>query len=483
MSIRVILCSLYVLAFSIYAYRNWFASLCAALLLMSVMEHPDMPKSIAGIQGLNLMNLLVLNVLIAWWSWRRNLHLGFDLPRRDQMLFLFYFIVVIFSFLRLFLHRQQLREMSAAYLDRQHMLEVTSATYLVSEYLINCIKWMLPCLLLFDGCRTRRRMLIALAAILGLYVLLAIQVIHRMPLSSAMFEGDLNLRAAKIIQREIGYSRVNMSMMLAGASWAILTTQCLFQGRRHRLAVMGLFVIVALGQALTAGRAGYFTWGTLGLIIGVVRWRRFLLLIPAAVVAIAVFLPAVRERMLMGFGGQQRSIIVQDDLYEMTAGRNLMWPYVIKKISSAPLFGYGREAMRRTGLSQQLFDDTGEGFAHPHDGYLEMLLDNGVIGFALAMPLFFMIVWRSLLLLLDRADAIYCAVGGVTFALTMALMLAALGSQTFYAREGSVGMWAAVGLMLRLFVERSRSQATGVALFDEHAESFIDGPEEFAQLA
>ena len=326
-------------------------------------------------------------------------------------------------------------------------------------------------------------MLIALAAILGLYVLLAIQVIHRMPLSYAVSGMDLNLRAAKIIRRGVGYSRVNMSMMLAGASWAILTTQCLFQKRRHRLAVMGLFVIVALGQALTAGRAGYLTWVMLGLILGVVRWRRFLLLIPAAVVAIAVFLPAVRERMLMGFGEQQGAIIVESSPYEMTAGRNLMWPYVIKKISDAPLFGYGREAMVRTGLTQQLWDEYHEGFAHPHDGYLEMLLDNGVIGFALAMPLFFMIVWRSLLLLLDREDAIYCAVGGVTFALTMALMLAALGSQTFYAREGSVGMWAAVGLMLRLFVERSRSQATGVALFDEHAESLMDGPEEFAQLA
>ena len=49
-------------------------------------------------------------------------------------------------------------------------------------------------------------------------------------------------------------------------------------------------------------------------------------------------------------------------------------------------------------------------------------------------------------------------------------MIAAMGSQTFYPREGAVGMWAAMGLLLRVYVERSRSRAEGTSLFGEEEE-------------
>ena len=51
---------------------------------------------------------------------------------------------------------------------------------------------------------------------------------------------------------------------------------------------------------------------------------------------------------------------------------------MIEKIKEAPLFGYGRLAMRRTGLSAFLMEQLGESFPHPHNAYLEQLLDNGV---------------------------------------------------------------------------------------------------------
>jgi hypothetical protein len=41
----------------------------------------------------------------------------------------------------------------------------------------------------------------------------------------------------------------------------------------------------------------------------------------------------------------------------------------------------------------------------------------------------------------------------------LALLFAAMGSQTFYPREGAVGMWCAIGLMLRVYVQRARRQA------------------------
>ncbi len=67
---RVYALYLVVFGLSIYAYRDWFKSLCGLIVLMAVIEHPDMPKSILGIQGMNPWNVLLINVMAGWVIWR-----------------------------------------------------------------------------------------------------------------------------------------------------------------------------------------------------------------------------------------------------------------------------------------------------------------------------------------------------------------------------------------------------------------------------
>src|ERR1043165_7468170 len=200
MSIRVLLCVAYVLGFSIYARRNWFVSLCAAVLMMAVISHPDMPRSL-GIQGLNLWNILMFSVLVSWLAHRRQDGLIWDLPPYVQILLLLYFFVVSAGFLR--------------FLIAPGDDNALTTGFIVSEYFINCVKWVLPGLVFFDTCRTRKRVLIALISVLGIYLLLAIQVCKWMPLSSAL-SGEFSARSSKLIQNEIGYNRVTLSMMLGG---------------------------------------------------------------------------------------------------------------------------------------------------------------------------------------------------------------------------------------------------------------------------
>ena len=45
-------------------------------------------------------------------------------------------------------------------------------------------------------------------------------------------------------------------------------------------------------------------------------------------------------------------------------------------------------------------------------------------------------------------------------ALLLALLIASFGAQTLYPREGVVGMWAAIGVAMRVSVERA-AQAMG----------------------
>jgi hypothetical protein len=48
------------------------------------------------------------------------------------------------------------------------------------------------------------------------------------------------------------------------------------------------------------------------------------------------------------------------------------------------------------------------------------------------------------------------AAGGVAAAVVLAFLASSIGNHSFYPREGSVPMWCAIGLMLRVWVERAR---------------------------
>lgn len=175
--------------------------------------------------------------------------------------------------------------------------------------------------------------------------------------------------------------------------------------------------------------------------------------------------PAALERMRHGFAAEDRffGVDAATDDYEVTSGRTLIWPYVEAKIVEAPLLGYGRLAMARTGLTGRLAKELGEDFPHPHNAYFEMLLDNGAIGLALILPFYALVLWRAVSLFRDGRSPVFVAAGGMTLALVLALLVAGAGSQSFYPVEAAVGMWCAIGLALRVTIERERSGARAFA--------------------
>jgi O-antigen ligase len=451
--IRSTLLWVLVLGLSFYAQRDWYKALCGLIVLVAIVEHPDMPKTLFGIQGLNPWNVLFVAVVLAWLAHRGREGLTWDMPPAVNILVLVYLGVVAVGFVRMMMDRSALDEYTTS--------------YLVSEYLVNTVKWVIPGLLLFDGARTPARVLTGLGCVAAIYLLLGVQVIRWMPLSEA-FSGDaLNARGAKILLNEIGFHRVNLSMMLAGASWALVATLALAKRRAHLVLILGASATVLYAQALTGGRMGYVTWAVLGFLLCVIRWHKYLAVLPALIVAIYLFAPAAfTERMLQGFSPETRdsnpllgpgteNLLATDegpDAYTITAGRNVAWPYIIDKIGESPIIGFGRLAMQRTGLEFRLWNEFKESFPHPHNAYLEWLLDNGWLGFVLVMPFYVLVVARSVVLFRD-GEPVRAAVGGVACALILALLVASFGSQTFYPREGAVGMWCAIGLMLRLSIE------------------------------
>jgi len=464
--IRLALLGLFCFIVAAYSVKDWYKSLCASIVLMAVLEHPDMPKTLFGVQGLNPWNLVFLVIALAWLAARHREGLKWDMPAHVNWLLLVYLIVVLVGWFRMF--------------EDHGMLYKETTASMISEYLINTIKWVFPGLLLFDGCRSRERFRWALGSIIAMYVALAIQVIKWMPPSYALNGEEMAERSLKILMNEIGIHRVTMSMMLAGAGWAVFSLRLIAKTSKQRMWTILGFVVLLYAQALTAGRAGYLTWIIVGLILCFVKWPKYLVFVPVFALVIAVAVPGVVDRLAEGLNSATQQIDPTGGLaatghnadnaeYTVTAGRTIAWKYVIPKIGQAPWFGYGRQAMKRTGISDFLFNTWQESFPHPHNAYLEMLLDNGWVGLILVLPFYFLVLKNSFVLLKDSTDPVCAVSGAVCCSLVLALMVAGLSSQSFYPNEPAVPIWCAIGLMFRVWVERKKAIRDGnvVAVFSD----------------
>ena len=85
----------------VYAWRDWYKSLCGLILMMAVIEHPDMPKSMFGAQGLNPWNIILFVIILAWLSTRRKEGLVWDMPTGTNILLILYSLVIMVAFFRM----------------------------------------------------------------------------------------------------------------------------------------------------------------------------------------------------------------------------------------------------------------------------------------------------------------------------------------------------------------------------------------------
>ena len=443
MSIRITVLYLIVAGLVIHAWKDWLKSLCGLILLMTIIDHPDMPRSVLGIQGLNLWNVLFGVIFLAYVSSRRHERLAWDMPRHVSLLMLVYMAVIVFGVLR-------------AAFDFTHMGDYTRRD-LINEELINTVKWIVPALLVYDGCRTRRQVIMVLVSLLAMYFLFALQVIYFTPPEAALSDSGSIDRARMRCGKEIGYSVSDLSVMLGGASWGFLAALSLIRKKCYRAMILVCAGVVAFGQALTGGRGGYVAWAATGLFMCLAKWRKHLVLAPAVVMLLPVIFPGAAGRMMQGFGGTNvagENIIDED---AVTSGRINFWPPIIEKINESPFVGYGRLAVKRTGVQDWLLKEYGqsEAVAHPHNMYLETLIDNGILG---SIP-----IWSLLGLavvfstrLFSSHNRLYSAVGGLALAVTLTSLIAGLSGQHYYPQEHTMGIWVAIFLSLRVSVEEKR---------------------------
>lgn len=438
---------------SFFAWKDWFKALCFLVVSMAILERPDFPESALGIPGLDPWNLLFLNVVLAFFLNYKKPYNDLNLPGKTKFFINYYLFFIVLAFFR------EIGDLSGvhAYADYMGASPISTKDVIVDD-LFNTIKYAVPGLLFFYGIGLQKEKSIyyGLAAICLLSFLLAALVVKVMPIGALTDGYTLEQTGIRKIDRDIGYYRSDLAILFAAGSWAIFSFKELQTSKTLKLLCIGGSFIIALAMALTGGRIGMGAWFVVGGLLAYFRWRKLLFLAPIVVVIILTFVPAVQERFTQGLASDDEFAEQEPDVSSATSGRTVIWPYVIEEIGKAPWFGHGRRGMQRIGLSLWLQENINERFPHPHNAYLELLLDNGII-LSLPILLFYLVLLKySFSLFRDNRNRLYVLVGGTGLTYLVAHMVGFIGLQHFYPFTSSTSLWCAAGMVLRIYVERER---------------------------
>jgi len=421
-----------------------------------------MPRSILGIGGLNPWNILLVVTVFSWMLHKQRENLHWDMPKNINTLLVLQFLLLTIGFLRIFFDNAGLEEIKAL---REHGFNFPTGVSLWNAYFINTLKWIIPGLLLFHGCNSRSRLYMAIFSLLAMYLILSVLVYNAVPPWKIIDVDSLSKYAIKLDTR-VGYHRVDLSAMLAGASWALFSSIILVKKGWQQVGLLIAGGMIILGQALTGGRTGYMAWCLMGLFLGIFRWRKLLIVMPLILFLLLAFIPQVSDRIMVGFNTEDEIVSSETemDVKTLTAGRDGIWDLALDQFREAPVFGHGRLAILRTGVNRQAIENLGEAFGHPHSAYIEQLIDNGILGLSIILLFYLALVRKSFSLLRDKTNPLFVAVGGMALAMILVQLITSLTAQSFYPRQGVVGMWCAIGLMLRVYVEREKAKQSDTTI-------------------
>ncbi len=453
--LRYTLLWLYVTFAAGTSLRNWFLSLCMTYPLIAVLERPDMPREMFGIAGLNPYNIIMLFLLFAWFVQKKRENLRWNMPANINRLFIIYLILVTISFLRMTadVHSFKVYPMSN--------LQGASFSSLFKSDFLNSVKYLIPGLLLLHGVNSRQRTRQAAWAVLLFGLLLSTQVVMKM-LPALVGADDLATRALRVLDRDIGYHRVNIAAMTAGFSWAFFALISTAKSKLEKMYANVGFLVCTLAMALSGGRAGMLAWLGCGFFLALIRWRKLLIIGPLVGILALSVIPGLQDRLEEGFtedshehSVEQRGLDVVDsqghDLYAVTSGRVIAWPLVIEQIKKSPLIGYGKRAMVRLGITHKVAETIGTrtlAFGHPHNAYLELLLDHGILGGLPILLLFVLITFKAIPYIKNATDKEVSLSAGMAVAFLVTQSIAGFGSQSFYPEIGTVAMWSAIGIFM-----------------------------------
>jgi O-antigen ligase len=223
------------------------------------------------------------------------------------------------------------------------------------------------------------------------------------------------------------------------------------QARRPGLKLFLLLTLCAIGVALllTFSRTAILCAGLVGALFLLWRFNMKSLALAVAGLALGALLgaEALFSRLTAGFGEGADAV---------SAGRiEGIWLPMLPELAKNPLFGNGLNSIL---WSFPIVSGAVPPSGHPHNAYLETLLDMGLVGFALALA-YYTHVWQGLRRL--AADAsLSPELRGLfqgAIAALAAFFVACVTGSSLRPQAESAYLWIAIGLMYGVLARRPAS--------------------------
>ncbi len=437
---RTAIVTLIMLFIIVYAQRDWFRALCCLVVFTALTEYPGLPNPLDA-KGFNHWSVMFTAIVLAWMLSRIVRPRTWNFPRGWLIVIGLYLVVEMIGVARLCWSLDTFKAHAVK-------VNVGYAQYTVRSVLIDVVyspmRYMLVGLLLFDGARTRRQLLYGLVAVLSAVLIYALIVNKEIPLSGLVGGGmDYRRRISKWTSRHPN----DLARLFVATFWMGISLWQLKVGSFKLRIVVPValgFIVIALGH--THSRGGYLAFVVVGLAVALTvrSWRTFAVL-ATAIVATITFAPSVTSRMLTGVDTSGNE---QHDMAEVTGGRDTIWAAAIEGVKESPWIGHGNRGYAVSSALQSSIV-TGGGELHPHNAYLETLLDHGILGAGGRVAPFLYVLGAGAVLVRRRVDPLLRLVGVAAVAWPLASFAMGLSGQHWGFSENLFTFWCVTGLTVR----------------------------------
>ena len=206
-------------------------------------------------------------------------------------------------------------------------------------------------------------------------------------------------------------------------------------------ALVSLVTIVA--SVLSGERINLILRAMGGMLAGIVYrplWTRYLLLIVAellAILGVFVLMPTVGERFVTSF-------INQLPVHEASPYKRV-WNGGIDAFHTAPVIGIGPDNYRILCPKISAGNPDVDCHTHPHNFYIQLLGETGLIGLALGVAMVVSIIWACLRAnLANRRDVL----AATCFVVPFGLFFPVQSTADFFGQWNNTFMWSAIAFAL-----------------------------------
>jgi len=402
------------------------------IIAMPISASSVMPHSIGGINGLNPLNLLLMGTLASCLLHGLPAHsLRHLVPRPLVWLYVLPFILAgLFG-------GQHVGEIPGGFLT-QNLLSFTDFTGYLRDMVIKPLFLVLFAVLVGAAAlRSQRPEQLIYPFLVSVWAMALLTIVFVL-LSGASL-AELSSPTSRQFFTPLGIHANDLGRLYAVAYALMLYTCAETSDLKLRMALLASMGMVVLALMLTFSRSAFLGFAIVNVLFLISRRHLgFLLLGGVLLGVLAMALPgAVYERLGMGLGSGVNAI---------SAGRvDEIWLPLLPKVWESPLWGEGLGSIM---WSQALLSDSILFVTHPHNAYLQALIDTGIIGLGLFMA-YHIHLWKGFRRLAGdpslppvmRGFYAGAATGLLTF------LIAGMAGSSLMPCLEQIFLWMAVGML------------------------------------